>query len=182
MEWILISMFPLSSWLGGCYGNVFAYTELWCFSGRSLIWSMQLGWNSVLFGCLERHIPPCNIFKMVKAGSFCVYFLWEKWVQVGLQLKKCVIGWRTVAGSRRFNGLYCDELKSCFKELAILCLFLRHVLVHDADPLFVFVNMWLFEPVVTNRPDRVCGLFTFIFVIFPMLNLRRKSVKWNCTW
>ncbi len=30
---------------------------------------------------------------------------------------------------------------------------------------FFFVNMWLFEPVVTNRPDRVCGLFTFIFVI-----------------
>ncbi len=125
MEGIVISMFPLSSWLGGCYGNVFAYTELWCFSGRSLISSMQLGWNSVLFGCLERHIPPCNIFKMVKAGSFCVYFLWEKWVQVGLQLKKCVIGWRTVAGSRGFNGLLLWWIEVMFQGTcnSVFCFF-----------------------------------------------------------
>lgn len=75
MEWIFISMFPVSSRLLGCHGNVFAYTERWRFSVRSLISSMQLGWNSVLFGCLEQHIPACNIFKMVKAGSFCIYFL-----------------------------------------------------------------------------------------------------------
>ncbi len=141
MERILISMFPLSSWLGGCHGNVFAYTEHWSFSVRSLISSMQLGWNSVLFGCLERHIPPCNIFKMVKAGSFCVYFLWEKWVQVGLQLKKCVIGWGTVAGSggsMDFTVMNWSHAILCFVSSPCTSI------VHDAYPLCLcqHVTLW----------------------------------------